>query len=267
LACIVLLVGAWDNKALQVLQPALQSITLINLSTQGMSLAAMMYITRERKRQTEYYDNFQKYHLATDLEKFSELSKANQSIFIKNHLAGLLITGSLSAAIYFCRQPIIELFLGEDLDADENTLANEFIFLNLLGVFPDMVRIISGGILRGWGDILFPTLMSILCMTLIGVPAGAGISYARDEDTTYIFWLRIATMTLSALINCGSFVRHIRKDSQLYQEGVAILEGSPEEQEIVKFKPTTQHFGIFHPRYDGSDPVIKASTPRTYSCN
>ncbi len=217
LAAIVLLIGHWDNSTLKIMQPAIQATTLINLNSQGMSLAAMMYTTRHRKKQTEQYKLFQETSSEHHLENFSKLSKENKSIFYKNNFAGLLLTTIFFTSIYFKRTSFMHLFLDSAIKQEQYDKANQFLLASLISTYPDMLRIVSGGTLRGWGDILLPTLFSIACMTIVGVPTGAAVAYAAS-NAIWFLWLRAATMGVSTLANWGLLARRTNEDNQLYSQ-------------------------------------------------
>ena len=109
-----------------------------------------------------------------------------------------------------------------------HALAELLLLLNLIGQPFEAVRIVSGGILRGWQDLLFPTLMNILLMSVVGVTAGWAIGYYRDNESPLpMFWVRLAAIILSAAINCYRFAMHIKSDTQLYAAGQALLGVAP----------------------------------------
>lgn len=221
-ASISILVGIWSNVSLQSLLPAIQANSLGGITLQGMGQAAMMFIATDCKSQSELYADYQKTNSRDSLDKYSNIITQNRNTFLKYNLAGLILAGAVAAGIFFARRPVIKLFIPHASE-DQYDQANIILILTLAGLFPDAIRIITGGVLRGWKDLLFPTIVSLFCMTLIGVSVGGGIGYAKDKDLLPIFDLRIATIALSALINCYRFISHLSHDRKLYAEGLKKL--------------------------------------------
>jgi len=217
-------IGAWSNSSLQALEPALQANTLIALSLNGMTVAALMFVTRDCTAKQKHYEKFKIALSDDELEHFHRLSRLSKRDFYKTNLMGILLAGSLSAAIYFARQPITSLFLESTATYQQCQLAESLLGYNLIALIIDSIRVVSGGMLRGWGDLLFPTLVSILVMTIFGVLVAAGISYYEyDEDPLPFFWVRIVAIAASSGINCYRFWGHTKKDEQLYNEGKITL--------------------------------------------
>ncbi|MCX7121984.1 MAG: hypothetical protein NTZ67_09500 [Gammaproteobacteria bacterium] len=235
IAAIALLVGIWSNTKLQVLQPAIQANTLIALCMQGMGQAAMMFVSSDCAAQKKHYENFQKNNSREELDKFFALIAVNIKIFLVNNFAGVVVASLLSAGIYFSRSLEIKQFLSDKtaVEPGVHDLAESLLLINLLGQLPDAMRIISGGVLRGWKDLLFPTMISILLMTFVTVTAGWLIGHFKDEDPTPMFAIRDIAIALSALINGYRFLQHMNADVKLYSEGLDKL-GVPQDAEERK---------------------------------
>ncbi len=224
LAAITMTIGALNTVALKVMQPAIQANTLIALAMQGMGQAAMMFIVQDCEKHKKYYEMFQKSLSRLELENFKNMISVNHKTFLKNNLAGLIITSALAGGIYLAKDPIINLFLGANLPVDQYALTDSFLFYILLSLIPDSVRIVSGGILRGWGDLLLPTIMSLVLMTVLGVPAGLGLSYLTGDNMVSFMWVRMVAIFLAAGYNVFRFYQHMRNDKQLYQQGEDALD-------------------------------------------
>lgn len=223
LVALTTLIGVLNNSSLQALQPAIQANTLIGLAMQGIGQASMMFVVQDIEKQKKQYKIFKSDFSRDALEEYRKSIEMNKYTFIKNNVAGLAIAIALSAAIYLARKPVIELFLGSNISAQQDEMAQSLMLVTLLGLIPDTLRIVSGGILRGWGDLLYPTLMSLLLMTVVGVPVGAGISLATEKSILSIMWVRFVTILLSAAFNCYRFYQHNNNDKKLYMDGDNLL--------------------------------------------
>lgn len=217
-------IGSWNNSSLEALEPALQANTLIGLGLNGMTVAALMFITRDCTAKQEHYKKFKLTLNEVELEQFYRLSCASKADFYKNNIIGLLLASSLGTAIYFARHPIANLLLKSTATLEQTQLAMEMLEYNLLALLPDAIRVVSGGVLRGWGELLFPTLSNILVMTVLGVSVAAGLSYYEfDENPLVFFWARIVGIAISAGINCHCFWKRLKDDEQLYWYGKDVL--------------------------------------------
>lgn len=224
LVAITTVIGAIDNSSLRALQPAIQANTLIGLAMQGMGQAAMMFVVQDCEKQKAHYRKFLETGSKFELEKFKELIDTNKRTFIKNNAFGLVLTTLLAGAIYLARDLVIGLFLGSQISQEQYQLTSSLLLATLIGLIPDSFRIVSGGILRGWGDLLFPTIVSLIMMTVLGVPAGMGITYAVGGSILPIMWARAGSILLSSIFNFYRFYQHIRDDNQLYMDGNQALE-------------------------------------------
>lgn len=220
LTAISILIGSWSNDSLRVLEPAMHANFLVALSLQGMGSAAMVFIGRDTAAQKLHYERFKKNLSKAELREYFKLKNINRNAFYKNNLTGFILSAGLSGGIYLAKQPICRLFLGSNITLHEEALAESILLWNLIGLLPDALRILSGGILRGWGDLLLPTIVSILLMTVVAVPAGGAISYyADDKSPLPLIWARDIAMILSAIINFFRFFQHTRSDNLLYNNG------------------------------------------------
>ncbi len=197
------------NTQLRALIPAIQANALINFSAQGIATGAMAYISEDRAHQREHYDNLISSFSVKELEGYHQRLKMNQRTFLKSNLIGLGTTLALATGVYLGRHPLIKLFIGED---EQFNLAESFLFYTLVGLIPDSIRVISGGILRGWEDLLYPTIMSLLLMTVIGIPAGLVSAYLDDENTLFFLFFRIAATFLAATVNTCQFYQHTKEE-------------------------------------------------------
>jgi Na+-driven multidrug efflux pump len=222
-AIIAMIVGFHSNTALEALQPSIQINSFVGLALQGMGQSAMMFFGEDCKRKEGYLNEYYRTSSKENLDKYLDAVHSSKRVFYKNNLAGLALTGVLSGAIYLARDPLLDLFLGSDSSPEEHALAQSLLNYTMLGFFPDAVRIIAGGLLRGWGDLLYPTLVSLAIMTVVGVPVGEGIFHATDENFESYLWIRIVSIFLSAAFNTWRFFQHASNDAQLYDNALNFL--------------------------------------------
>lgn len=220
---ITMIVGHWSNTALKAEQPSIQALTLFNLFSQGVAQAAMMITTRDRTEMNTHLKKFYSTNDQSHLNKYLEFYKKNKSTFFISNGAGFVLNTAFAAGLYFARHPIVDLFVPSNSTQITDELAYSLLELNALSLLFDAIRIISGGVLRGWGDLLYPTLASLIIMSLIGIPMGAGIGYHFDENILPLFILRVITIALSATVNCYRFYRHTKDDMDEYE--LAIMYG------------------------------------------
>lgn len=222
LLIITLIISSINNTSLKLLQPAIQANNLIGLTIQGMGHSAMMFVVQDCEKQKKNYKNFKKTLSVPALRSFEQAIPVNKSTFVKNNLTGLVTTIALSVAIYCAREPLIQQFV-PDLSDQEEAIAGDFLLYMLIGLLPDSLRIISGGVLRGWGDLLYPTLVSFFMMTFVGVSVGAGTAFPIDTDDNdkvlYFLWSRIAAIGASVIFNFYRFYHNVQNDSRLATNG------------------------------------------------
>ena len=147
----------------------------------------------------------------------------------------VILAGLSCLIIYFTCEKSIQFFLGNSLTPDEDDIAKKIMYYGILGFLPDSLRIMSGGLLRGWNDLVTPTLASIISMTVIAIPIGAIIGLKCDkQDSAYpLFWLRIAGIALSALFNYYRFFcQHMKNEmADLHRMQSSVL-SSPGQDEL-----------------------------------
>ncbi len=216
---IAIWIGILSNSAVEALQPSIQVNTLVALSLQGMGHASMVFLGRDCALQQKHYLNYQKTLSRRDLVEYKKLVTASKRSFLVNNFAALLLCAVLSASIYAARKPIINLFL-PSAGTQQYNLAEDFMFYGIIALMADSQRIMTAGMLRGWNDLLFPTLVSVLFMIVIGVPAGGLISmFGYDGNTLPFYWLRIATIILSYFAIVGRFGQQIYRDEKRFDVG------------------------------------------------
>jgi len=222
-AAITIVIGAINNHALQEIVPAIQSNFLISLSLQGMAQAAMVFFRKDCSMKKLHRDQFNQTLSASELNKFLSFSKKSKLSFVKNSVAGFLLSGAISFIIFLIRKSIMNLFLSDQANEhDANTLLLVMIFACAI---IDSQRIIYGGMVLGWNDLLYPTLVSLVLMTFLGVTLGGIIPVVEKSDSPFpMFWIRASSILISSILIFFRFIKHLREDATFYKDGTMMID-------------------------------------------
>ncbi|WP_218814903.1 MATE family efflux transporter [Rickettsiella endosymbiont of Dermanyssus gallinae] len=188
LMLIATVIGMHSNKDLKASNPSIQYIGLIAASLQGIAQATGMLLVRNKRKQDKALER-------KDTTEAMQWNHRNKMTIIQSNAIALLINGSIASTFYFCREPLANFFLDDAEDHETHILAETLLWVNMLGLLPDSIRIISAGALRGWGDILWPTMISLLTMIMVGVPLGYGAGEffsgdaAENNEATWMFYM------------------------------------------------------------------------------
>ena len=168
--------GVWGNEALIAMNPSFLVMLLMNLTQQGIAHSAAMI--------TGHY-------VMTGVAT----SRVRKVIWMSNALGiGLnLVACGLIAGF---RRPLIELTASSTINDSTYHLASSFLDATMLGLFPDALRVINSGVERGWERVVFPTLVSLLIMTVVGLPAGYGIALLTSPE--FLIYVRDMAMMICA---------------------------------------------------------------------
>src|SRR3990167_5373704 len=98
--------------------------------------------------------------------------------------------------------------------------AETVLWISGLGLIADTLRIVSGNLLITWDKILFPSIMSLLTMTIIGIPLGYLSGMHKDDESAVIpmFAVRTGMIFLAALINLGMLFKKVKDDDMEIEE-------------------------------------------------
>jgi Na+-driven multidrug efflux pump len=219
LFCISMAIGQLDRGSLVPEGPSINAMILFNLFTQGLTQAGMMEVA-PLGRELENIKND-----PTQKSRYFVLRQDIHNIFLLNNMLGIISNAIAIGFLLLFKERIINLYLGSDVTSDIRNLSAFFLMINSISLLPDSVRHISGGILRGWGDLLYPTLVSLYVMTGLGVPIGVAVGYYyKNEYAESLFMLRLITITLSSILtykrfyhfhkNPNSFMQHNRIEAE-----------------------------------------------------
>ncbi len=216
LTIIAEIVGAWSNEGLLASQPSVLMLTLCNLLSQGFSQASMMISIEDCNNIKNNFRKFEESGEKKSLVAARKLLDKNYKNFFLTTGSGLTFNVILAGALYFSRDIIIDWYVPEGSPDSTNSLAKTLLWINAISLIPDAIRIITGGVLRGWGDLLVPTLISLIIMTVIGVPAGYAVGWKLFENILPLFIARVIALALSAVANCFRMYRHAQRDEIEY---------------------------------------------------
>lgn len=204
LLIITILIGTRSNSDLKALNPSMLYLVLFGTAQQGFAQAAGMVISKNKGEITKAINDNN--YTSVEINHINNI----RTVFHCN-LIGLLVNGTLALSFYLAQDSLARYFVSEESD-DTLDLSKFLLWVNMLGLIPDGLRIISGGALRGWKDLLYPTVVSFLSMTVVGIPVGYGIGAIDKSETKIIFYIRNITMLFAGIIILNRCRHNIRKD-------------------------------------------------------
>lgn len=207
--------GAWSTDALLAEQVSLLLLVASGLMTQGVGQADMMMMTRDRTAMKKALSDFENTGDRKHLEAVRKLNNKNYKHFFISNSAGIAFSLLLAAAIYLGKDQVIDLYAPEGTSESTLALATTLLWINDISLPFDASRNITAGILRGWNDLLYPTLLSLFLMTAVGIPVGAGIGEAMKKSVIPFFIVRIVALILSAGVSIQRFFVHCQEDKKI----------------------------------------------------
>lgn len=215
---ITTVIGAADSTVLAATPPVVQCTMILALSMQGLAHASAMLILNNKGQIELAIGN-------SNQVAASKWHRKNAKILLTNNVAGTVLSIAAVVIVYMERKQISELLLG-GVDHDTQLLAENLLWIGMIGSIPDTIRIISLGALRSWKDVLYPTLACLIAMTIIGVPVGYAVS-TDQHDWSYMFTIRNIVLLFSALMMVHRCREHLQEDNKkIYNQ----LHGSPERK-------------------------------------
>ena len=118
------------------------------------------------------------------------------------HAASAIVCGVLfmvTSASLFLLAPG---FLARLYSADAAVVAVTSVLLPLAGIFQvfDGIQAVSGGVLRGAGDVRAPMLANLLGFWAIGIPTGVALAFVLDLGPAGLWWGLVAGLAAVALM-------------------------------------------------------------------
>ncbi len=235
LAIITQIVGAWSSKNLVAEQTSVFMINLCGLIAQGGAQAAMLTAKRDVKEMELALTSFRETRDNSKLIRANHLRQKNRVTFYGSTLAGASLSVLVGAGLYLARDPISNWYIPDHEPHSVMEQASSLLLINFLGLLPDASRIISAGMLRSWNELLLPMFMSLVTMSVVGIPAGTGWGLAEHEDAIPLFIMRAMTICLSAAVNAYRAMSHLREDDATYTSATALF-----DQHSIQGTPTAQ---------------------------
>jgi len=219
---IVQIIGALYGGDLLSIQPSVVAMLFAGQLTQGFSLAGMMISTQNTKalcatiakideldkRFVENGDLIQfpnAQNRRTLLEQAHNQMKTVKWNLYTIHGAGLLFNFLLVGVLFIGRNVFVDWTLPANIPINSSQSlrkkAMNYLELNLLGTFPDTIRVISGNALNAWDDISFSIFSSLILMSVVGIPLGLLFCAVNDNNIGFFFLLRMITLTIAAFTN------------------------------------------------------------------
>jgi len=240
---ITTVIGLESDDALRATGPAMQFVGVMAGAMQGIAAITGMLIARNNgARQIELQrcdavDTSVSAHDPLDISSDQPIvhmesrqtvlelwNKKNISTIIYCGVVAFGLTGVFCIPAYFARQPLTSFLLAPTINSttpanstlvtnpiaetnfNVSTLAETLLWVNIIGLFPDAARIVLMGALRGWKDILLPTMISFIAMIIIGIPVGwlVGDKFEQNSydgsKSAWMFYTRAITMSLAIFL-------------------------------------------------------------------
>ena len=214
---ITTVIGAESNNDLKALNPAMMYLILFGTTMQGCAQAAGMIISKNKGA----INKAQESNLPTQesQEIVTACHRNNIKTIIVGNFFGVILNMVIGVSFYLARAPLAHFYLSQESSDDITNLAEKLLWVNMLGLIPDACRIISAGALRGWQDFLYPTIISFIMMTAIGVPVGYGFGKLFNDPPGVMSYIRCLTMLLAdifILLRCFNQVKNDEKKFEAF---------------------------------------------------
>jgi len=256
---LTMVIGIENDDALKATGPSVQYVGLIASALQGIAAISGMSIARNNgAKQAAIIHN--ECAAAHDSEAAVSVShtqgshayeiaiacnKKNIRVIMQYGAVALGITITVALPIYFARQPLTKFFLADVALVNSTTtntslvytatpretpntniasFAETLLWINLIGLLPDTARIVLMGSLRGWKDILFPTMVSLISMVVIGIPIGWVIgdkfegNNEVDSKPAWMLYTRNLAIFISVIVIGLRCVMQLFKDQRAYEQ-------------------------------------------------
>lgn len=185
------------SENLIISSPSLQVTSFFILLSQGVGLGTNMILAVNRSKMK----NFMQSASAENSDAIKMLQKNIQRTVITGLAIGLMINSLFAITLFLARKPLVNLFIADNASDDARAVAETVFTINAFSLIADTVRIISAILLNTWGKTMQPNAVSLLFMTLIGVPASYLASTKTQNDVVVMYSIRVAMIFLAAMVN------------------------------------------------------------------
>lgn len=208
---IVTVIGIENSTVLRATAPAIQCMIIAANAFQSLSQATGMLMAQNKGAREKAIEE-------DKIEEAENSSKKNISVFRRNIAAGVVTSVVIGGTLYALRNPIVQFFLKDPEPEIVNDATALLWNTMLLGLPFDSIRLISIGALRAWKLLLYPAFLSLLIMTLLGVPIGYALtrlvqgSDSEESDAALIFYVRAFSMLIAGGITAFRVVKELNAD-------------------------------------------------------
>lgn len=207
----------WSQQDLLAIQTSLLLLIGSGLIQQGVGQGAMMQVVEDRKAMLKTFKELTQ--PSNDIEKINLIKSKvdkNYKQFLIGNMVSIVFSLLLAIVIYLCRDKIISLYAPSDgVEKETLDLANTLLLINCVSLPFDASRNVTAGILRGWNDLLFPTVISLMSMSILAMPVGISIGEKYNQSLLPLFIARIIGLIVSAGVNVHRFFEHRKQDQVL----------------------------------------------------
>jgi len=232
---ITFLLGALHNYYLNVMSASLQIMSIFNLCSQGVGAGATMdaeQVKKEFERALKWVGQLHELSVSSEQRPTRDLMmnrlcahaetqyNSLKNIVIKAQLLGLSINSVVDHFLFFSRKPIVKLFSQADTTAPQETMAEWVLAITALSLIADAARLISCSSLVPWKKNLQTNVISLVTMTVIGIPVSYFSTKDRSDETIlyWTFGIRTIMIFAAAMLNFGIQMHELKKDKQKLQQ-------------------------------------------------
>lgn len=216
-------VGVHSNTDLKALNPSILFLVSLGTILQGFAQSTGMVISKNKggikkiinKEINEENVVVPKKNIFSmdELSVIENNHKNNIRAIVHSNLLGIALTSTIATTIYFARRPISTFLLSADSSEELVDLAEYLLCWNVLALVPDSLRIIAAGALRGWGqeELLYPTIISLILMTVIGIPLAYGLGDLFSDEVSMMAYVRLIAIAISSVFifkRCHSKIKN-----------------------------------------------------------
>lgn len=205
LLAITTIIGAISNDELRALNPSMLYLVMFGTTLQGFAQAAGMVISKHK-------GEIKKAISDNNSEEVVRGHENNIKAIFRSNMVGFVLNATTAGLFYLGREPLSEFFLSKT--DEELALAENLLWLNMVGLIPDAFRIVGAGALRGWKDLLYPTLISFLFMTVIAIPTACGVGAFLGDTSEAMIYARDLAMLVSAIFILKKCHTNIKQDEK-----------------------------------------------------
>jgi hypothetical protein len=174
------------------------------------------------------------------MDKVEQLQDKNYKLFLISNAVGIISSMAMAAAIYFEQDSVIQLYAPpQGMSKELIDLAKKLLLINIASLPFDASRNVTAGILRGWKDLLYPTIVSLILMTALAIPVGFAVGFEMEETLLPFFIARAVAILVADVVSIYRFYQRKAEDVMLYNNALATIRSHevPEfDAEAVDFR-------------------------------